>query len=294
MILPLAVLLLRLGAAPSAAAEAAPSKAVEVQKYYDQAFGYYKAGDYGRAIQVWDDILRLDPDQRTAKDMIREVQNNIEKENARRLASVLAHVRIGRYRTALSGLETLLENGNRTPFAAALQASLEEIVQITPQVPARTKAWNLASLSLNAALGKNSDYKLAYNGLRYACELDSADERLKRLLDWFLSHHPEFVNTDNVTPGMTWLEYKRSLALDHMYGARYHQAIDTLNEILALEPADLVALKRLGSAYYSLDLPDKARESWQQALAIAPEDPQLKKFLRKLSSLRPRAPASPD
>jgi len=34
---------------------------------------------------------------------------------------------------------------------------------------------------------------------------------------------------DVVTSGMTLLEYKRSLALDHMYGARYHQAIDALN-----------------------------------------------------------------
>lgn len=268
----------------AAAAETADSKAVVVQKYYDQAFGFYKAGDYGRAIQVWDDILRLDPDQKTARDMIREVQNNVEKANVKRLAAILAHVRGGRYRSALDGLETLLENGNRTPFASALQASLEDIVQIAPQAPENNKAWKLTILSVNAAVGDAQDLKLAYNGLRYARELDPGETRIKRLLDWFLSRHPEFVNSDIVTPGMTLLEYKRSLALDHLYGARYHQAIDTLNEVLALEPADLVALKRLGSAYYSLGLHAKAREAWQRALALSPEDQQLKKFLRKLSA----------
>jgi tetratricopeptide (TPR) repeat protein len=270
--------------AAARAAEAPESKAVVLQKYYDQAFAFYKAGDYGRAIQVWDDILRLDPDQKTARDMIREVQNDVEKANAKRLAAILAHVKGGRYRSALSGLETLLENGNRTPFASALQASLEDIVQIVQQAPDKTKAWRLTALSVNAAVGDNQDLKLAYNGLRYARELDSSDPRIKRLLDWFLSRHPEFVNTDVVTPGMSLLEYKRSVALDHLYGARYHQSIDTLNEVLALEPADIVALKRLGSAYYSLGLYAKAREAWQRALVLSPEDPQLKKFLRKLSA----------
>jgi tetratricopeptide (TPR) repeat protein len=276
-------LLLAPAASFAAPASDADTKAAVVQKYYDQAFGYYKEGDYGRAIQIWDDILRLDPEQRTAREMIREVQTNVEKSNAQRLAAVLAHVRNGRYRSALSGLDTLLENGNRTPFASGLQSSLEEIVQITPQAPEKNKAWKLTVLSVNAAVGKAQDLKLAYNGLRYANELDPKDARIKRLLDWFLMRHPEFKNSDVVTSGMTLLEYKRSLALDHMYGARYHQAIDALNDILQLEPEDLLALKRLGSAYYSLGLPDKARKAWQDALALAPDDPQLKKFLRKLA-----------
>lgn len=284
-----AVLCLAATSFPAAAAEVPQeSKAVTLQRYYDQAFTFYKSGDYGRAIQVWDDILRLDPDQKTARDMIREVQANVEKANAKRFASVLAHVKVGRYRSALSGLETLLESGNRTAFASGLQTALEDIVQIVQQAPTDTKAWRLTVMAVNGAVGENQDAKLAYNALRYARELNPEETRIKRLLDWFLTRHPEFVNTDVVTPGMTLLEYKRSVALDHMYGARYHQAIDTLNEVLALEPSDLVALKRLGSAYYSLGLYAKARESWKRALALAPQDPQLKKFIRKLSS-RPGA-----
>jgi tetratricopeptide (TPR) repeat protein len=280
---PIAALTLWLASGIASASSAdGESKSVIMQKYYDQAFGFYKEGDYGRAIQIWDEILRLDPEQRTAREMIREVQNNIEQANARRLTAVLAHVKAGQYRSALSGLDTLLENGNRTPFASALQAQLEEIVQIAPAISDKGKPWRLTLLSVNAAVGRAQDHRMAYNGLRYARELEPRDARIKRLLDWFLSRHPEFVNTDVVTPGMTLLEYKRSLALDHLYGARYHQAIDALNDILALEPDDLVALKRLGSAYYSLGLPDKARQAWEKALALAPSDAQLSKFLRKL------------
>jgi tetratricopeptide (TPR) repeat protein len=194
----------------------------------------------------------------------------------------LAHVKAGRYRSALSGLETLLEAGNRTPYASALQAALEDIVIIVPEAPENTKPWRLAVMSVNAAVGKTEDLKLAFNGLRYARELDPGDARIKRLLDWFLTKHAEFVDADVITPGMGLIEYKRSVALDHLYGARYHQAIDALNELLALEPNDLIALKRLGSAYYSLGLRDKAREAWQRALVLAPEDRQLKKFLDRI------------
>jgi tetratricopeptide (TPR) repeat protein len=285
----IAALLGALYSAPAGAGEPAESKEVIVQKAYDKAFGYYKSGDYGRAIQTWDEIMRLDPEQKTARDMIREVQANIEKANAKRLAAVMLHVKNGRYRSALDGLETLLENGNRTPFASALQTQLEDISRIVPQAPDKSKAWRLTVLSIDAAVGYNQDLKLGYNGLRYAREQDPEDARIKRLLDWFLSRHPEFVNADAVTPGMTLLDYKRSLALDHMYGARYHQAIDTLLEVLALEPDDLVALKRLGSAYFSLGLRGKARGAWQHAAKLDPADPQLKKFLRKLSADAPPA-----
>jgi tetratricopeptide (TPR) repeat protein len=290
LLLPLLPCLLgSLAAAPSRAAEPAETKEVKLQKLYDEAFGYYKGGDYGRAIQTWDDILRLDPEQKTARDMIREVQANVEKANAKRLASVMRHVKRGEYRSALNGLETLLENGNRTPFASALQTQLEDIAHIVPRAPDKSKGWRLAILSVDAAVGYNPDLKLAYNGLRYAREQDRRDPRLKSLLDWFLTRHPEFANADVVTPGMTLLDYKRSLALDHMYGRRYHQAIDTLLEVLALEPDDLVALKRLGSAYFSLGLRDKARAAWRHAAKLDPSDLQLKKFLRKLDAGAPPA-----
>lgn len=269
--------------AAATSAEAA-EKAVAVQKYYDQAFVYYKNGDYGKAITTWDEILRLDPAQKTARDMIVEVQKNIETQNARRLAAVTANIKLGRYRSALSGLDTLLENGLRTTFAAGLKPQLEELAQIVPAAPDKNKPWRLAVSGLDSALAAAPDLRSAYDALRYARELDPSETRFKRLLEWFQNRHPETVKNEAVTPGMTLLEYKRSLALDHLYGARYHEAIDTLDEVLALEPNDLVALKRLGSAYYSINLHDKAREAWSKALALTPDDPELKKFLKKLAA----------
>lgn len=263
------------------------SKEVLLQKYYDQAFVYYKNGDYAHAIQTWEDILRLDPAQKTAKDMIREVQHNIEQANAKRLAAVQMNVKHGRYRSALSGLGTLLEGGDHTPYVTRLQTALQDVALIVPEAPEKSKAWRMAVLAVDAAIGNAPDYKLAFNALRYARELAPADERIKRLLDWFQTRHPELAGTDTITAGMTFLEYKRSLALDHLYGARYHEAIDTLDEVLALEPEDLVALKRLGSAYYSLGLYPKAKDAWKRALALTPGDAQLKKYLRRLAVRHP-------
>jgi tetratricopeptide (TPR) repeat protein len=203
---------------------------------------------------------------------------------------VYALVKSGRYASALAGLGTLLEGGERGTSAARLQTALQEIAAIAPQAPDKGKAWRLTVLAVNAAVGTSPDYKFSFNALRYARELAPADERIKKLLDWFKSRHPELAGGDTITAGMTFLEYKRSLALDHLYGARYHEAIDTLNEVLALEPDDLVALKRLGSAYYSLGLYPKAREAWRRALALTPGDAQLKRFLNRLAARHP-APA---
>jgi Flp pilus assembly protein TadD len=80
---------------------------------------------------------------------------------------------------------------------------------------------------------------------------------------------------------MKLLEYKQMVALHQIYDAKHFQAVGTLNDILALEPNDVLALKRLGSAYYSLGRKKQARAAWERALKLSPNDASLKKFLTK-------------
>ena len=91
---------------------------------------------------------------------------------------------------------------------------------------------------------------------------------------------------------MKLLDYKRLVGLHHIYDGKYHLAAQVLGEVLALEPEDLTALKRLGSAYFALGRRERARSAWTDALKLAPEDPQLMKFLKKLGADAP-PPADP-
>ncbi|MEK7746087.1 MAG: tetratricopeptide repeat protein, partial [Elusimicrobiota bacterium] len=76
---------------------------------------------------------------------------------------------------------------------------------------------------------------------------------------------------------------------------KYHLAAQVLGEVLALEPEDLTALKRLGSAYFALGRREQAAAAWNSALKLAPEAPQLLKFLKKLDGpARPSAESSPE
>lgn len=263
---------------------AEPVDQAKLKELYDKAFSQYSQGEYSAALHTWNDVLRLDPEQKTARKMIRDVREEINRKNRERLDKLYARVREGRYQKALLELQSLIEEDESHPRYGALQAQLEEVASIAPEEPAAGRAWRMARLGLEGALGRKPNRKLAYNALRYALELEPKEERFKRLLEWLAGRWPDLSGSDSVTPGMTLIEYKHFVALDQIYDGKYHLAVDTLNEVLDLEPEDLLALKRLGSAYFSLGRRAKAREAWTRALRLAPQDPQLKKFLKKLDS----------
>lgn len=263
-------------------AGAAAPDPVKIQQLYDKAFQLYKASEYGQALQTWNEILRLDPEQKSAREMIQNAREEIRRKNRQKLDVLYGHVDQGDYQKALVTLQTLIEEDESFPRYKNLQSALEGVSAIVPRAPARTKTWRMGVTGLGGLVGRREDLRLAHNGLRYALELDPKDEKLRRLLEWLLSRHPELASADQVTPGMGLIQYKNFLALNHIYDGKYHLAVDTANEVLALEPQDLTALKRLGTAYFSLGQKEKAREAWARALRLAPEDAQLKKFLQKL------------
>ncbi len=274
------------------AAEADESKALKLQQLYDTAFTHYREGNYAKALQGWQDILRLDPEQKTARDLIKEAREEIRRRNKDRLDVVYTGLQAGDYKKALGSLDSLIEADAHNPRYEALRGALDEVARIVPKAPQKSKAWRLATGALYEVLGPKENVKSAYNRLRYAKELDKSEARFARLLDWLLARRPELALTDTVTPGMTLLEYKRYIALNHIYDGKHHLAVDVLNEVLAVEPDDLLSLKRLGSAYFSLGRAQNAREAWKKALALAPDDEQLKKFLAKLDAAAPAPPVS--
>jgi Flp pilus assembly protein TadD len=70
-------------------------------------------------------------------------------------------------------------------------------------------------------------------------------------------------------------------ALNHIYEGRYDLAIQQTSIVIGLQPTNVLALKRLGSAYFAIGNKTKARAAWEKALKIAPDDAELKTFLRQ-------------
>jgi Flp pilus assembly protein TadD len=71
-------------------------------------------------------------------------------------------------------------------------------------------------------------------------------------------------------------------ALNHIYEGRYDLAIQECKIVLDLQPENVLAYKRLGSAYFAIGSKDKAREAWEHALSLSPDDKELKKFIKDL------------
>lgn len=260
-----------------------------IQQYYDEALKYYATGDYRMAVMKWTEILKEDADQRSAQTMILEARQKIAQLTRKRRLIISAHIASGRYSKARHELQALLDQDPGDPQLVSLQARLESVIQLAPQIAPADKAATMAILGLKGFLGLPPDHRLAHNALRYACELSMSEHRYDKFLALLLAAAPSLANEDAVTPGMKFLEYKHFVAIHQIYDAKYHLAVGTLGEILVLEPDDLMALKRLGSAYFSLGRMTEARKAWGAALALAPKDKTLLKFMKKTRTYKSNA-----
>jgi tetratricopeptide (TPR) repeat protein len=277
------------GAPPALAADDKPPEKNSplIQKYYDEAFKSYTQGDYREAILKWTAIIKEAPEQTTAPAMILEARQKILLATKERRQRAFDFIAEGRYKDALQELQALLDQDPGDPQLQLLQTRLEGVIKLSPSILAKTKAAHAAVLGLKGYLTIPADLTLAHNGLRYAVELAPDEESFKKLLDLLIGDYPVLATIDPVTPGMKLLDYKNYVALHQIYDGKYHTAVLTLDEILILEPEDLTALKRLGSAYYSLGRMNDARAAWTAALKLAPKDQTLKEFIAKT-----RAPAA--
>jgi len=292
--LALAVLLFSPAARAGEPATAATQKSKAIQERYAKALQFYGNGHYSRAILEWAEVLRKDPAQRTAARMIEVAHEMIDTRDKQKQDEVFGYIQAGNYQRALVALQPLLERDPMHPLYTKMQTRIERVVAIVNEAPAN-RAWRAAATGMIGYAGREDDFQLAYDGLRYAEELAPGEKRFRRLKKLVLEEDPELVQ-DRVTPGMQLLEYKKFAALNHIYDGKYHVAIRRLEQVLALEPNDVVALKRLGSAYYALDKKTEARSAWMRALELSPTDAQLRKFvLRTKGAIPPRenAPETP-
>ena len=283
----LAVLLSALAPAWAAEDKAAAKGNTVIQQYYAEALQFYVKGDYRQAIIKWNAIVKEAPEQTTAPEMILAARKKILLATKERRARTFEYIAAGQYQKAFIELQALLDQDPGDPQLQALQSRLEHVIKLTPVLFPRSKAARAAMLGLKGYLTLPPDLTLAHNGLRYAGELAPGEEKYAKLLAVLFAEFPVVATQDPVTPGMKFLEYKHHVALHQIYDGKYHAAVLSLDEILALDPDDLTALKRLGSAYYSLGRMEDARNAWTSALSLAPQDKTLKKFIAKT-----RAPAA--
>lgn len=271
-------------AAPAAAQASAEN--TELKAHYDKAFSYYVAGDYPKAIEYWNLVLRADPKQTTARNMIEDARKKMAGSSADLKSAFRNLLARGRYSDALLKIEEMLGTDPTNPYYIKAQARLRKISGIVPARPSG-KAWGAASEGIASWLDEKEDLGFAYDALRYASELAASDTAFPRLVAALEAEEPQLRLNDTKPENTGILEHKKEKALHEIYDSKYYLAVKELEGVLRLDPNDVTALKRAGSAYLQLKNYAQARRAWQKALQISPKDTQLPQYLEALEKMAP-------
>jgi len=70
-------------------------------------------------------------------------------------------------------------------------------------------------------------------------------------------------------------------SLTNLYSGYPERALSDLMVLSQFDPENPLVFERMGSAYYSMGDPENAVESWQRALYLNPDNPDLKGFIEK-------------
>jgi len=265
----------------------------DMKAHYDKAFSYYVAGDYPKAIEYWNLVLRDDPKQTTARSMIEDARRKMSGSTAELNTAFRNLLARGRYSDALMKMDEMLSSDPTNPYYLKAQSRLKKVSAIVPARPGNGKAWGAASEGINSWLSEKEDLAFAYDALRYAYELAPADRAFPRLIAALEEDSPQLKLNDTKPANVNILDHKKEKSLHQIYDSKFYLAVKELEGVLRLDPNDVTALKRAGSAYLQLKNYAQARRAWQKALQLSPKDTQLPEYLEALQKVAPPEEPAP-
>gem|GEM_PF-1210505 len=262
-----------------------PAESRQITQAYDKAFENYLAGKYQEAIDQWNKVLRLDPSQVTAKNMILEARQKLAGSASGQKGKFYALVARGRYGDALIKIEEMAALDPSNPAFPPLAARLKKVNAVIDRKPVNSRPWNLCVMALYHFLNEEENLPFAYDALRYSAELAPDEPRFGRLVAALEEESPQLKLNDTKPPQVGILDHKKELALHYIYDSKFYLAVKELESVLKLEPEDTVALKRLGSTYLQLKDYKRARATWEKAMQLAPGDEQLQEYIKALDAI---------
>ncbi|MCX7910508.1 MAG: tetratricopeptide repeat protein [Endomicrobia bacterium] len=186
----------------------------------------------------------------------------------------------GNYKQALNNLNKAKEIH---PEATDIDIYIDRISIITPLYSTIEPTDKVSSLLIRGiSYFINGDNVSAVKVISYASSLAPNDTQILRLLTKIEEKTGVRAEKVESAAGATIVDKLHSESLIAFRKRDYARAIKLCEEILLLEPEDVLAYKRLGSAFYALGQKEKAFYMWQQALRLDPKDEKLKSMLENM------------
>lgn len=148
----------------------------------------------------------------------------------------------------------------------------------------------MVSLRKGVAGYLESDDKTAINAMRYAYYKNPKNMKLLALLNR-IEKEAGLQLTDAYKEdmvGFTIIDQKVYDARQAIIEGKYDQALIKCQEILNLEPNNITAMEIMGSAFFMMDQPDKARQAWMKVLELDPTNKVIPQFINQLKTRQPQ------
>jgi tetratricopeptide (TPR) repeat protein len=250
----------------------------KLKRLYGKADELKAAGNLDGAIDEWNKILTIDPGQERASHLLSEAYAELLQDIYRTAEKALVE---GRYAAGRDAYYKIMANNPTDKEVRGVIDRIAKVIGVMPSAEGNGRGIKMMRRGVIQFIRNDGDAKVAIAALRYAEQLSPGETKISEMREMVERERVAALRTmEKPAKDMNVVEQKLFIALNHIYDGRYDLAIEECNTVLYLEPRNLTALKRLGSAYYALGKKDKAREAWKRALALAPNDKEIKSFLR--------------
>lgn len=255
----------------------------QMDKCYRTAMECYVKNGYYNAILQWEQVLKIDPQQLPPQRMISLARTKLKKQLEPVYTKAQDELASGKY---LLAWEHYLEYYKCCDPAdleiSSFISKLNKISQIKKSVDGDDNIPHLIRLGIKNYLEKNGDLSLSLDALRYVEQLASKDQSNVKLRELVESEYFYVVkSSETYDSSVSIIEKRVKEAADFIGKNQFESAIVYCNRVLMLQPNNVSAINRLGSAYYSLGQKDKAKEYWTKVLSIDPKNVDAKNLLKQ-------------
>ncbi len=163
-----------------------------------------------------------------------------------------------------------------------IQALFKKLTTVAQVLPVSTGNDNMSGLIRKGVrFYIDNDAKQVVNIFQYLVEKHSGNRRLKDFMRIIKKQYPSIARQEKISAGMNLVDQKLYRALNYLYNGKYDLAINECKAVLDVEPENVAALTRMGSASYVLGQEEKALRMWMKALEVDPENIELREFLEQ-------------
>lgn len=250
---------------------------VRAKKHYDQADIFMKEKKYDLAIAEWRKILDIDGSQEAAS---RYIASAVKEKMGATYTEAKQSYERGEYIIARDYYNKILADNPTDIDVKTILSRLDDVVKVALRIDDKNEAGDMMRKALSNYIAVDGNRKASMAGAWYAFQLNptSLTIAVKSFLEL---KYVSILSTMEAPVGdMNIIDQYLFAALNHIYEGRYDLAIQECTIVIELQPSNILGWKRLGSGYYAIGKKDKARETWERALKIAPNDAELKQFIK--------------